>query len=77
MVALAALGKYFQLDFAIGLVLIDILAPVPARGEVVETTGEFQLLWARYGRRLPGTNATLQDLTAFPCDGFPFIARAH
>jgi len=66
-VALTTLGKGFQPGFAVGVVVIDVLAPVAARGDVIKTAGEFQSQRAGYCQSLLGEDAISQDLTPTRC----------
>ena len=73
-VAPTTLGKGFQPGFAVGVVVIDVLAPVAARGDVIKTAREFQSERAGYFQSLPGEDAILQDLTTtrcLPVDAYP------
>jgi hypothetical protein len=66
-VAPTTLGKGFQPGFAVGVVVIDVLAPVAARGDVIKTAGEFQSQRAGYCQSLLGEDAISQDLTPTRC----------
>ena len=41
-VALAGLRQCREPRFAVGVIVIDVLTPVTARGDVIETTGNFE-----------------------------------
>jgi len=38
----ATLGQHFQPRYAVGIVNVDVLAPVAARRDVVQSAGEFE-----------------------------------
>src|SRR5579859_1424106 len=57
------LAEDAQKALPVGVVLEDVLAPVAARGDVIERVGEFDADWTRHGGQNSIGNATLLDLT--------------
>ena len=62
-VALAALGQGFQPGYAVDVIDKDILAPIPARGHVVETAREFEPQRTGHARSLD--QAATKTLSCF------------